>query len=243
MNIPKLPRLPNAYDLIISCLSLLVIINGYFLNSLHLAIASAVASVAIAVIAEIIIEYIKTRKIIFSKSPVVSGLIIASIVQIGSFDKIAMAAILAMILKKLIKKEEMPIFNPAAPGLFITFLFNQGLGEVWWANGTGATMLATLVLGLIVSWRIKKLYISFSYLLVFLLLNFLHPAFDLAFLPLFSAFFMITEPKTTPNERNHQLIFGAFASIIIHVFGLLALPSSFLLGILVSNLAGKIFLK
>lgn len=238
----NMPKLPNAYDVIIAVLSLLVLINGYFLNSLPLAIASAIAGVGIAVAVEVVIEYFKTKKFIFSKSPVVSGLIIASIVKIGGFDQIALAAVLAVILKKLITKESMPLFNPAASGLFVTFLFSRGLGEVWWGN---STTVAVLLLGLLVSWRIKKLWISFSYLLVHqagvALLAGVSAA--LSFFPLFSAFFMLTEPKTTPTSRNHQIAFGVLAAVLIHVFSYLNLPSAFLLGLLASNLAGKFFLK
>lgn len=233
-------KLPNAYDVIIAALSLLVIINGYFLNSLPLAVISAVAGVAVAVGLEIIVEYIKTKKFIFSKSPVVSGLIIASVVEIGNFPSIALAAVLAIILKKLITKEGMSMFNPAASGMFVAFLLSGGRGEVWWGN---TTTLAVLVLGLLVSWRIKRLYISLPYLITYQLGVALLAGVDaaLAFFPLFSAFFMLTEPKTTPGTREHQVAFGVLAAVLIHAFSMLNLPSAFLLGILVSNLAGKFF--
>ncbi|HLC69036.1 MAG TPA: hypothetical protein VJH24_04300 [Candidatus Bilamarchaeaceae archaeon] len=227
-------------------LSLLAVINGYFLGVLPLAVASVLAAIVIAIVVEIVIEYIRKKKFIFSKSPVISGLIIGSIVQIGSFEQIALAAVLAILSKKLITFKKMPVFNPAASGLFVTFFLSGGTGEVWWANGTGLLLptIAIVIAGMVVSWKIKKLYITFTSLVVFSASVVLTqgPA-ALVFFPFFSAFFMLTEPKTSPNTRNHQIVFGALVFPLGIVFTMLGILSPFILGLLVANLVGKLFLK
>lgn len=255
-------RMPGAYDLIIAVLVLLAFLNGWLLGILPVAVLSVSLAVVCTVLVQAAIEYYQTRKFILSKSAIVSGLIIGLIVQPANFLQIVAAAVLAMVIKKLLLKDKMPIFNPAASGMFIVFALSNGAGEVWWGNGilqkgmdtlmgreTGIVVsvlgILALLLGVLVSWRIRKLPITASYLLGFAAViawqQGVGHIFD--FLPFFSAFFMLVEPKTTPNLPLSQIIFGLLVVALAQVFLFLHLPSAFLLAILVGNGIGKLVLK
>src|SRR3989338_3513905 len=245
-------KLPNAYKIIIFSLILTAIINAQQFGYEQVAISATIAIVT-TLILDTIATYIKTksrdlrsrspevsktsRKVILSETALISALIITNIFKPGEFLFIAITAALAMILKHVIRYKNAPIFNPATLGLFIIFRFvsDPVASELWWGN---YNTLAVVALGLIVSWRIKKLAISFSYLIVHTLISYFrfgNAAF--AFFPFFSAFFMLTEPKTSPSQMKKQIIFGTFAAIVIHIFVLLNLPSAYLLGILTANAA------
>lgn len=228
-------KLPNAHITIIVSLILTALINAQY--DYGTVAVSGIIAIATALIVDSAAVYIKTKKLVASETAIISALIITNIFKPGEFLFIAIAAAIAMILKHVIRYKNAPIFNPATLGLFIAFRFVSDpiAKELWWGN---YNTLAVVVLGLIVSWRICKLAISFSYLITHTVIAYLRVGLDaFAFFPFFSAFFMLTEPKTSSMQLKKQIISGAIAAIAIHAFVLLNLPSAYLLGILTANLA------
>ena len=126
--------------------------------------------------------------------------------------------------------------NPAAGFLFLLFLFRPEL-ELWWAN---SNLLLIGLLGILVALRIGRLASSISFLLAWtaIALAIIHPfPLGLHHFPFFLAFFMLTEPKTTPFKLREQVAFGVGVAVMEHAFSIAGLPSGALLALLVANVA------
>lgn len=234
-------KFPDPYTTIIFSLIIIFIINSGL--TYNVVIAFLIATLT-AFIVETSILYFKFKRYVFPKTAIITSLIVVSIVDPGSRLIIFLSVLLALIFKHIIKYNDVPVFNPATSGLFVALMLNPNAGT-WWAN---SNIIVILILGTIVSWRIGKLAISYSYLLgytiisvlinLFLYSNTFNQSFGFAvsFFPFFSGFMMLTEPRTSPNSIKAQLIFGIFAAIMMQLFQYLDFVSPFLIGIVLSNL-------
>lgn len=161
-------------------------------------------------------------------------------------------AVLGMLLGKLyIRYKSQPIFNPAALGILLGYLFSvlikaatgttQTLFESWWGtdvlysfykNMPVLQLFAYLLLALMIyfAWKFRKLTHAVTYLVTYLLCMFVmgqvtgHSAFVFSptmLLEMSSLFFltfvMVTEPKTSPILRNHQIGLGVFGGLALFV--------------------------
>jgi hypothetical protein len=138
-----------------------------------------------------------------------------------------LAAFLAVSSKYIFRIRQKHLFNPSAFGMAATFLVS---GDAWlspgqWGNGTVLFFLV-LTLGTIVVTRVQKLDCSLSFLLTFGALlygrqvlslgwptdYFLHSVSSGSLL-LFS-FFMISDPKTTPNHPLARVLWAMLIAIL-----------------------------
>lgn len=149
-------------------------------------------------------------------------------------------AILSKHVVRLPKKKH--VFNPAAFGAFLasqTFV----LPTSWW----GAETYVTWLLGLLLIYKFSRLELPFSLLLSYGLLS---TAGFYAGLPtstidqilrfnaplVMLAFFMATEPVTSPYTRGGRVVFGVVTGVAIFALGFV--PGRFdtlLAGLLVAN--------
>ena len=235
-------KLPNPYATTIIALILIAIVNGEGFGY-DKVLLSGIIAVIIAVGIEAIVIYMKTKKIVLSQSAAISGLIITNIFLPGEYLLVGATSAVTIVLKTLIKWKNRPLFNPAALGLFIMFLIYPA-NEAWWGDSNA---LAILIVGLIVSWRIRKLQFSIPYLITYIVLRYLQigqPALE--FFPFFAAFIMFTEPKTTPVKDS--IIGAVIGAVAVNLFLFvnmnfqIGIPSAALLGILVVNVT-RILLK
>ncbi len=213
-------KLPDAYKLIIIALVITAILNGTAFGY-DKVILSMILAVAVAQVSDIVFTYFKTKKIIYSNSATITALILVNIITPGQFLLLGTTSLAAMILKHLIRFEKKPIFNPAASAMFVIPLFFAWAGfssnpiesYIGWGNSTIQNVLGTvaiLVLGLLVAVRIRRLTASIVYLAAYIIMTLLTvgAAGLQVYLPFFGAFFMVTEPRTSPAKTSHQVIFG-----------------------------------
>jgi len=138
-----------------------------------------------------------------------------------------LAAFLAVSSKYIFRIRQKHIFNPSAFGMAATLLIT---GDAWlspgqWGNGTILFFLV-LTLGTIVTTRVQKLDISLSCLLTFGGLLYWRQVVSLGWptdyflhsissgsLLLFS-FFMISDPKTTPNHPLARMFWAMTIAIL-----------------------------
>ncbi len=131
----------------------------------------------------------------------------------------AFAAFVSIISKYIIRINGKHIFNPSALGIVATILLT---GKAWvnagqWGSGI-VLLFAVLCLGFIVVTKVQNITISLTFLGVFAGLLFIRQIIYLGWpmdyfvqsistggLLLFS-FFMITDPKTTPNHTVAKII-------------------------------------
>ncbi|MBI4494521.1 MAG: RnfABCDGE type electron transport complex subunit D [Chloroflexi bacterium] len=192
----------------------------------------------------------ETRRWQVPTSALLTGLIVAMILAPGAPWYVGMLASSAGILgKQLIRTEREHLFNPAALGLlFVGVAF--GSGESWWgalANVPWPWLAVLLLGGAFITDRLNKfpLLLAFggAYFGLWTLVSYLDPRaaaelFRAPFLQaaLFLAFFMLTDPPTSPNRYGDQVWFGLVAAVVACAAALLGAGQLFLLvGVLAAN--------
>jgi Na+-translocating ferredoxin:NAD+ oxidoreductase RnfD subunit len=207
-----------------------------------------------AVLAGCLIDFtwlaVSSRRVRFPTSALLSSLFVFGILSAQeSWLAVAWTSAFAVLAKRILRTEREHIFNPAAIALVwapIAF----GSGESWWGALGDVSWLwipALLVLGAFLIERLNKFPLVLTFLAVyfafFTLASVSNPGavaemFREPFLQaaLFLAFFMLTDPPTSPNRYLDQVWFGALAAVIAGVAQLLGAGQVYLLiGILVPN--------
>jgi len=134
------------------------------------------------------------------------------------------------LVKHFVRLNRLPVFNPAAVGVVLAAA--NGVFDTWWGVSfspritdywLSSALLLTLPFGMYVAYKYKKLPISLSFFGVLALLSTLMQE-SVPILMLFEgtviffALVMATEPKTSPTQRNQQLIFGVSLAILSSAF-------------------------
>ncbi len=141
------------------------------------------------------------------------------------------AAFISILSKYIIRINGKHIFNPSALGIVAAIILT---GKAWvspgqWGSGM-VLLFAVLCLGFIVVTKVQNLSASISFLAVFAGLLFIRQIIHLGWpmdyflqsistgsLLLFS-FFMITDPKTTPNHRMAKILWcAAIAAVAFYL--------------------------
>ncbi|MFT5980080.1 MAG: Na+-transporting NADH:ubiquinone oxidoreductase subunit NqrB [Flavobacteriales bacterium] len=161
------------------------------------------------------------------KSGLISGLGLCLLFHSSSFWILAMAAIIAIGSKYLIRWKGTHIFNPANFGIIIPLLLTN---EAWvntgqWGSGV---MLAFFFASaaLMVLMKVGRIDTSVTFLLTLFALESLRSVFylewdfDVVFHKMMNgsvllfAFFMITDPRTTPNRMKGRIIWAALIGVL-----------------------------
>jgi Na+-translocating ferredoxin:NAD+ oxidoreductase RnfD subunit len=201
---------------------------------------------------ELLIARFDKRRIGWPSSAVLSGLIIAFVLDPGTpWAVTACLGILATVSKQVIATTRWHIFNPAGLALLVSIpLF--GTAQSWWGALPDLPWPFVLVLlsgGAFVVDRINKfpLVLSFAgaYVGLFTLVALVNPVAvaemyrtPFAQSALFLALFMLTDPPTSPSRFNDQIWIGALAGVASVVAQLVGVGQAYLLvGALVGNVA------
>jgi Na+-translocating ferredoxin:NAD+ oxidoreductase RnfD subunit len=188
----------------------------------------------------------------FPSGAVLTGLLIAMVLRpqepwyVG-----ACASAIAVISKYVFRTRSANVFNPAALALVVSFyLFDTG--QSWWGALPEITPIALVVLfatGIFIADRVNKmpLVLSFlgSYFFLFTVTAFLGDARKTAEIfrtpdlqaVLFFAFFILTDPPTSPVKYPGQIVCGAIVAVAGYAFFELIGAAYYLLaGVLIGNL-------
>lgn len=143
----------------------------------------------------------------------------------------ALAAFISIASKFIIRFKGKHIFNPSALGIVAVILLT---GKAWFSPGQWGSSTVILFgvccLGIIVTTRVQKLDTSLAFLVTFAALLFIRQVVYLGWpldffvqsistgsLLLFS-FFMITDPKTTPNHFTARIIWSILVAVVAFYF-------------------------
>ena len=185
-------------------------IAGIFYFNLNPAeyITHILTAVIVAVALDAIINYIKLKKFAFSKSGLISGLILGSLLGTSNIQLTILASAAAILSKHVIKWNGIHHFNPAATGAFIANLVTPF--TAWWA-GNPLTLLFIYP-----DYLVKKIQ-GVVFLAAWYALQFLtgSPISTLNYPIIFFALIMAIEPVTTPNNRKAQIVFGILLALLI----------------------------
>ncbi len=250
MDLKATWRFFDPYKTMIASLVILAIINAGLVG-LQDAALSTIVSVAFSLGTDTKITYFKTKKWIFSYGPAISGLVLALVFSPNfPLYYVAATAVLAQTLKHLVRYNGNNIFNPASLAMFIVFFFVPA--EAWWGN----RLYEALALGLIVSWRIKRLPGSMAFLAAYAIFSMLLGQFagdinnggfgqyvEKSTAWIFFALFMLVEPRTSPRGYRAQIIYGALIAAVSVLGFRFGLHSPILLALLAGNAAAAFYLN
>ncbi len=191
-----------------------------------------------------------------SQTSLICGIIIGSIlVPETSPLLVAVIALLAVVIKRLLHEGPFPFFNPAAAALVLGGIA-FGTLDVWWVSASSGPGLFILIAAiLLLSWKQNRWRMELAFLAAWLagwaIFQHLPPLSNpaswsalLDVLPLYLMAFMLLEPKTSPVRPKQQYAYGAVAALAtVFLLSFSSITDMILVGLLVGNLAKKIMEK
>ncbi|WP_167859502.1 RnfABCDGE type electron transport complex subunit D [Paenibacillus cymbidii] len=213
---------------------------------LNMAVASATAALL-----DYAVMHLQQRKISLPDGAMLTGMIIGMVLSpTTSWPVVVLAVALAIASKHLLALAQRPIFNPAAVGL-LAVLTIFSTGQDWWGGLPDLPvwwLSLLLMAGYWIAHKVHKFPHIFTFLAVYFA-TFLSAAlfgtaevsdvFRVPFLntALFLAFFMLTDPPTSPAKPAEQVLNAIVAAGVSVWFNLVVGGLSFLLaGLLAANL-------
>lgn len=219
------------------------------------ALWNTLLAVCSGLVVDLVVGQFYTKKRFVSDGGVVTGLIVAMVLgSLTAWYLVVLTTVIALVSKHVLRTKRKPIFNPAAVGLLVSTSLFETM-QSWWG---GMSLLPTgyliflCVVGLWVTVRVRKVpqVAAFLVAYAFVALVFMashgtrmdavyaleNPMLNSA---LFLAFFMLTDPPTSPGHRRDQIWFGALVgalSVVIYI----AFPaelSYLFIALLIGNLA------
>lgn len=240
-------RTPKGILLVV--LALLTIVALPEAGGSHVALG-VLGAMAVAAAVDVLIVRTMRGVWFFPSGALLSGLIVALVLSPEEPWYVPLlTAALAINVKYLLRLRGKHIFNPAALALVAACVVLAS-GQSWWgalADRPAPLVAILIATGLFVASRVNKLPMLLvflgGYFLLFTLVTFVSDPARIAEIfrapdvnaALFFAFFMLTDPPTSPARYRDQVIFGlivavASCAIYLTLSGLYFLPAALLVG-------------
>jgi len=218
---------------------------------MRLVLPGLLAAIAAAVVIDAPILRFRHPRWVFPDGAILTALFVAMVLSPNEpWYVAAVTTAVAVVSKYVIRVGKANVFNPAALGLVATFyIFDTG--QSWWGALPEVTPLALILLfatGVFIAGRVNKLPVMLAFLggyfLLFTMSAFLGDPGRVAELyrapdlnaALFFAFFMVTDPPTSPPKSRDQLVYGAIVAVVAFaVFELVGAAYFLLAGLLAAN--------
>jgi len=188
---------------------------------------------------------------VFPSGALLTGWIVALVLSAEEpWYVTAVTAVVGVVSKFLFRTRTANVFNPAALAMVATF-YVFDTGQSWWGALPEVTPFAIVVLlatGIFITDRVNKmpLVLAFlgGYFLLFTITAYLREPAHVAEIfiapdlhaVLFFAFFILTDPPTSPVKARDQLASGAIVAFVSYgVFEWIGAAYFLLAGVLVGN--------
>src|SRR5437867_5593521 len=198
---------------------------GVFWLDLEVQTRTAVAIIVMALVTQLVCTRLTGRGRFDPRSALISGLSLCLLLRTGSTGLAMLAAVIAIASKFTLRVRDKHVFNPTNFALVAMLLTT---GEVWvspgqWGSGIVFAFLLASAGGLVVN-RAARADVTWTFLACYAALlggRSLWLGEPLAIpmhrlengaLVLFS-FFMISDPRTTPNSRTGRILFAALVAL------------------------------
>jgi Na+-transporting NADH:ubiquinone oxidoreductase subunit NqrB len=166
-------------------------------------------------------------------SAYITGISVGILVRSPYLWPFAVTAVISIMSKYVLRYKNTHIWNPSNFGITWMFaLLPVGVAglSIQWGNNIWP-MLIIWVLGLIIVWRVKRLHITLTYVISFIIFSFIRSqitgdSFLTEVSPLTGpmyqlfVFFMITDPATTLKSRKGQILVAFLIALVEFVFRL-----------------------
>ena len=204
-------------------------------------------SVMSAVLVDSVASYLRKKEFVLTESSIITGLIIGYVLSNSQAWWItALASVVAISSKHLIRFKSRHVFNPAGFGVLMA-VFLLGASTEW----QGAYLCYIIIpFGIYFSFKIRKLELVAGYFTASLILfgsqaliqrvNILDV---FGYLNYFFIFIMLIEPMTTPVYRAGKIMFGLGLGALIFILYLFGIKEAELLALLFFNLSTPLLNK
>lgn len=242
-------RTPKGLLLIVLLVLLAIAVPHEGVGAVATGIAAAVV---LAAGLDAVILRMREGAWMFPSGAILTALIIAMVLSAHErWYVAALTSLVAIVSKYILRGRSANIFNPAALGLVLTFyVFNTG--QSWWGALPEVPPAALAVLvgtGLFIADRVNKMPMVLAFLgtyyLLFTLTAFVGDPRSVAEVyrtpdlqaALFFAFFILTDPPTSPTKYRDQVTCGLLVAATSYaVFELVGAVIYLLVGVLAGNL-------
>jgi len=205
----------------------LILLTGQFTFGILEGYKPILLSIGCSLLTEYFLSRVVYGKAKNLSSAYISGISVGILVRTTLLWPFAITAILSIMSKYVLRFRERHIWNPSNFGIswMLTFVpFSVAGLSIQWGNNIWP-MFVIWVLGLFIVWRAKRLHITATYVISFILFSYLRsritsdPFFtEVAPLtgPMYQlfVFFMITDPGTTVNNRNGQILVAFLVALV-----------------------------
>jgi len=242
-------RTPKGLLLLVLMLLLAIAVPA---EGVRTVVPGLAAAVALAAGIDVVILRIKEGAWVFPSGAVLTALIVAMVLSAHErWYVTAITSVVAILSKYIFRGRSANIFNPAALGIVVTF-YVFGTGQSWWGalpDVTPAAMAVLFATGIFITDRVNKMPMVLAFLgayyVLFTLTAFvgdprlvaeIYRTPDLQAV-LFFAFFILTDPPTSPTKYQHQIICGILVAVVSYaVFEWSGAVYYLLAGVLAGNL-------
>ncbi|MEE6450885.1 RnfABCDGE type electron transport complex subunit D [Gottfriedia acidiceleris] len=248
MTIKQWMKSPKGYVML--SLMILLLIASIDYQTSRGAINCMIA-VFVASITDILCMVILKRKNIKPFGAVITGMIVAMILSTTTaWYVIVFTTIISILSKYLIVFKRKQLVNPAVFGLLMSIILFHTEQSWWGAFGDlqGWSNIFLIIVGYIVVSRVNKFPMVFSFLgtyfILLILTNLFHigdasDSFRSPFInaSLFFAFFMLTDPPTSPAKDKQQVFFGFICALVgVSIYTLFGGLTYLFTGLMVGNI-------
>ena len=206
------------------------------------------ASLLTCVGLELVITKYLGKKMVFPLSAWITSTGTLLLTDTPGVTGVMIAAALGILSKQFIVVRGHHVFNPANFGVLLAYFFFTDIVTLspgrW--GGSVETVVAVLALGVVIGVKANRLYLSMSFVASYFLGCFLlmqawnRPLLALC-LPMTGAafylfsFFMITDPKTSPERPFEQLAFGFIVAALATVLRFYLVVSNLFVALFVAT--------
>ena len=240
----------TAKGVLLLVLALLTAVAAYGAGA-TLVLPGLAGAIGTAVVIDLPILRLRRRRWVWPDGALLTGMFVAMVLSPHEpWYVAAVTAAIAILSKHILRYRTANIFNPAALALVTTFyLFDTA--QSWWGalpDITPAATMLVLATGAYLTFKVNKIPVVLAFLGTYYLLVttsaflwrpervaelFRAPDLNAA---LFFAFFMVTDPPTSPPRHRDQLVYGVLVAAASYaVFELIGAAYFLLVGLLVAN--------
>jgi len=220
------------------------------LSHLYLGFSQTGTQIALAIICCTLLDFIfsalNTGKITVPLSGIISGLGLSLLLDAGlRIFPFVFAAVLCVSSKYLLRFHDKHFYNPTAFAITVIVFLNLGslTPGYQWGGGTTALWIV-LSMGTLLLAKVKRVALLVSFILFFLasaLIRTLigHESVSLAFGVMTGApfqlftFFMLPDPRTTPNSRWAQVLFSGAVVVADFTLRAIRIPNTLVLSLFI----------
>ena len=211
----------------------LILVVGHFAFGILESYKAIMLAIICSILTELTLSLLMTGKMRNLSSAYITGISVSILIRSTFLWPFAITAIISIMSKYVLRYRGTHIWNPSNFGIswmLALYPFSVAGLSIQWGNNF-LPMMVIWILGLIIVWRVKRLHITLTYVLSFVLFSFLRSRItgDSFFTevapitgPMYQLFifFMITDPATTVKNRKWQAIVVFLVAFVEFIFRL-----------------------